>query len=60
MSQYDEGYSKELVAQAKKDIKTLVKEKSILVKVDFSKQDDIAKFFADDEFPEYVEIVSNV
>ena len=60
MSQYDEGYSKELVAQAKKDIQTLVKEKSILVKVDFSKQDDIDKFFADDEFPEYVEIVSNV
>ncbi len=51
MSQYDEGYSKELVAQAKKDIKTLVKEKSILVKVDFSKQDDIDKFFADDELP---------
>lgn len=60
MSQYDEGYSNELVAQAKKDIQTLVKEKSILVKVDFSKQDDIDKFFSDDEFPEYVEIVSNV
>ena len=37
-----------------------MKEKSILVKVDFSKQDDIDKFFGDDEFPEYVEIVSNV
>ena len=60
MSQYDEVYSKELVAQAKKDIQTLVKEKSILVKVDFSKQDDIDKFFGDYEFPEYVDIVSNV
>ena len=60
MSQYDEGYSKELVEQAKKDIQTLVKEKSILVKVDFSKQEDIDKLFGDDEFPEYVEIVSNV
>ena len=38
----------------------IVKENSILVKVDFSKQDDIDKFFGDDEFPEYVEIVSNV
>ena len=40
MSQYDEGYSKELVVQAKKDIQTLVKEKSLLVKVDFSKQEN--------------------
>jgi DNA-damage-inducible protein J len=47
MSQYDEGYSKELVEQAKKDIQTLVKEKSILVKVDFTNQDDIDRFFDD-------------
>ena len=60
MSQYDEGYSKELVEQTKKDIQTLVKEKSILVKVDFSKQNDIDKFFGDDEFPEYDEILSKV
>ena len=47
MSQYDEGYSKGLVEQAKKDIQTLVKEKSILVKVDFTNQDDIDRFFDD-------------
>ena len=54
------GIQKNQQHKQKKDIQTLVKEKSILVKVDFSKQDDIDKFFGDDEFPEYVEIVSNV
>ena len=42
---YERGYSKEEVEQAKKDIQRLVKEKSKLVKLDFSKQEDIDKFF---------------
>ena len=42
---YEREYSKEEVEQAKKDIQRLVKEKSKLVKLDFSKQEDIDKFF---------------
>ena len=42
---YEKEYSKEEVEQAKKDIQRLVKEKSKLVKLDFSKQEDIDKFF---------------
>lgn len=38
-------YSKEEVEQAKKDIQKLVKEKSEVVKLDFSKQEDIDRFF---------------
>ena len=40
-------YSKEEVEQAKKDIQKLVKEKSEVVKLDFSKQEDIDRFFED-------------
>ena len=40
-----ENYSKFEVEQAKRDIKSLVKEKSKFVKLDFSKQEDIDKFF---------------
>ena len=40
-------YSKEEVEQAKKDIQRLVKEKSEVVKLDFSKQEDIDRFFED-------------
>ena len=46
-------YSKEEVEQAKKDIQKLVKEKSEVVKLDFSKQEDIDKFFGDEKFSEY-------
>lgn len=42
---YEREYSQEEVEQAKKDIQRLVKEKSKLVKLDFSKQEDIDKFF---------------
>ena len=42
---YEREYSKEEVEQAKKDIQRLVKEKSKLVKLDFSKQEDIDQFF---------------
>ena len=42
---YEREYTKEEVEQAKKDIQRLVKEKSKLVKLDFSKQEDIDKFF---------------
>ena len=48
-----ENYSKFDVEQAKRDIKSLVKEKSKLVKLDFSKQEDIDKFFGDENFSEY-------
>lgn len=40
-----ENYSKLEVEQAKRDIKSLVKEKSKLVKLDFSNKKDILKFF---------------
>lgn len=40
-------YSQEEVEQAKKDIQKLVKEKSEVVKLDFSKQEDIDRFFED-------------
>ena len=46
-------YSKEEVEQAKKDIQKLVKLKSEGVKLDFSKQEDIDKFFGDEKFSEY-------
>ena len=46
-------YSKEEVEQAKKDIQKLVKLKSEGVKLDFSKQEDIDKFFGDENFSEY-------
>ena len=46
-------YSKEEVEQAKKDIQKLAKEKSEVVTLDFSKQEDVDKFFGDEEFPEY-------
>ncbi len=48
-----ENFSKFEVEQAKRDIKSLVKEKSKLVKLDFSKQEDIDKFFDDEKFSEY-------
>ena len=48
-----ENYSKFEVEQAKRDIKSLVKEKSKFVKLDFSKQEDIDKFFGDEKFSEY-------
>ena len=38
-------YSKEEVEQAKKDIQKLVKEKSEVVKLDFSEQDIIDEYF---------------
>lgn len=38
-------YSKEEVEQAKKDIQKLVKEKSEVVKLDFSEQDIIDQYF---------------
>ncbi len=43
-----ENYSKLEVEQAKRDIKSLVKEKSKLVKVDFSNKNDILDFFDND------------
>ena len=46
-------YLKEEVEQAKKDIQKLVKLKSEGVKLDFSKQEDIDKFFGDENFSEY-------
>lgn len=46
-------YSKEEVEQAKKDIQKLAKEKSEVVTLDFSKKEDVDKFFGDEEFPEY-------
>lgn len=42
-----ENYSVLEVEQAKRDIKFLAKEKSKLVKLDFSKQEDIDSFFDD-------------
>ena len=42
---YEREYTKEEVEQAKKDIQRVVKEKSKLVKLDFSKQEDIDNFF---------------
>ncbi|WP_455168034.1 hypothetical protein [Streptococcus sp.] len=42
-----ENYSILEVEQAKRDIKSLAKEKSKLVKLDFSKQEDIDSFFDD-------------
>ena len=40
-----ENYSKNEVEQAKRDIKSLVKEKSKLVKLDFSNKEDVLEFF---------------
>ena len=40
-----ENYSKLEVEQAKWDIKSLVKEKSKLVKLDFSDKEDVLEFF---------------
>ena len=48
-----ENYSMLEIEQAKRDIKSLAKEKSELVKLDFSKQKDIDEFFGDETFPEY-------
>lgn len=42
-----ENYSILEVEQAKRDIKSLAKEKSKLVKLDFSKLEDIDSFFDD-------------
>ncbi|RSJ93507.1 hypothetical protein [Streptococcus cristatus] len=42
-----ENYSKFEVEQAKRVIKSLVKDKSVLVKVTFTNQDDIDRFFDD-------------
>lgn len=42
-----EDYSKVEVEQAKRDIQFLVKQKSVLVKVSFTNQDDIDRFFDD-------------
>ncbi|MED5944942.1 hypothetical protein [Streptococcus anginosus] len=40
-----ENYSKFEVEQAKRDIKSLVKEKSKHVKIDFSNKKDVLEFF---------------
>ena len=40
-----ENYSKLEVEQAKRDIKSLAKEKSKLVKLDFSNKKDVFEFF---------------
>lgn len=40
-----ENYSKLEVEQAKRDIKSLVKEKSKLVKLDFSNKESLLEFF---------------
>ena len=40
-----ENYSKLEVEQAKRDIKSLAKEKSNLVKLDFSNKKDVFEFF---------------
>ena len=40
-----ENYSMLKVEQAKRDIKSLVKERSKLVKLDFSNKDDVFEFF---------------
>lgn len=40
-----ENYSKLEVEQAKRDIKSLAKEKSELVKLDFSNKKDVFEFF---------------
>lgn len=47
MSNNQENYLKLEVEQVKRDIKSLVKEKSKLVKLDLSKQEDIYFFFDD-------------
>ena len=47
MLYHQENYSIVEVEQAKRDIKSLAKEKSKLVKLDFSKQEDIDSFFDD-------------
>lgn len=39
------NYSKLEVEQAKRDIKSFVKEKSKLVKLDFSSKEDVFEFF---------------
>ena len=43
-----ENYSKLEVEQAKRDIKSLVKEKSKLVKLDFSNKEDVLEFFVNE------------
>jgi hypothetical protein len=45
MSNNQENYSKFEVEQAKRDIKSLVKEKSKHVKIDFSNKKDVFEFF---------------
>lgn len=40
-----ENYSNPEVEQVKRDIKSLVKEKSKLVKLDFSNKEDVFEFF---------------
>ena len=42
-----ENYSKIEIEQAKRDIQSLVKEKSKHVKIDFSNKKDILEFFDD-------------
>lgn len=41
----NENYSKKEVEQAKRDIQSLVKEKSKHVKIDFSNKKDVLEFF---------------
>ena len=41
----NENYSKKEVEQAKRDIQSLVKEKSKHVKIDFSNEKDVLEFF---------------
>lgn len=43
-----ENHSKFEVEQAKRDIKSLVKEKSKLVKLDFSNKEDVLEFFVNE------------
>lgn len=43
-----ENHSKLEVEQAKRDIKSLVKEKSKLVKLDFSNKEDVLEFFVNE------------
>lgn len=56
LSLKEKEYSSEELKQAKKDIQVLAKEKSEVVKLDFSKQEDIDTFFGDEKFSEYEDI----
>lgn len=53
LSLKDKECSDEELKQAKKDIQLLAKGKSEVVKLDFSKQEDVDTFFGDEKFSEY-------